>query len=87
MMKAEDTSRIGFATPTIIVASVVVYYISVWFYFSKNRGLSLPPGPKRHRITGNLDHLPKEKLWMQAAEWGKIYGEPSQLKSARRSFT
>ena len=62
-------------TPTLILVSVVVYYVCVWFFVSRNRGLSLPPGPKRAWLTGNLRDLPKGMLWLRAAEWGKTYGE------------
>lgn len=76
IMQAEDTlGKVGLPSTPLILVSIVVYYVCAWFFFSRNRRLSLPPGPKRAWITGNLHDLPKGMLWLRAAEWAKTYGE------------
>ncbi|KAF9527979.1 cytochrome P450 [Crepidotus variabilis] len=66
-----------FITPTIAVAAAALYY--TWLLtgsFNKyfNRLGSLPPGPRRKWITGNLHQMPRERIWTTVQEWSKIYG-------------
>ncbi|KLO07931.1 CyP450 monooxygenase [Schizopora paradoxa] len=42
---------------------------------SKRSRLSLPPGPPRYPIVGNLFQIPTTYLWEKACEWAKTYGD------------
>lgn len=41
---------------------------------SKRQSLSLPPGPPRKPIIGNLLDWPKEKDWEVFSRWHQVYG-------------
>ncbi|KAF8516743.1 cytochrome P450 [Hysterangium stoloniferum] len=39
------------------------------------KGLSLPPGPPRRLIVGNLCDMPKQHAWKTYKQWAKTYGD------------
>jgi len=60
----------------IVVATVfvqsIVRYVS---YTTRYRGLTLPPGPPRRWIIGNLLQMPKSDFLTQTIKWKDEYGE------------
>lgn len=59
----------------IVLFSTTIYFIYKLYYPSillRARGLSLPPGPQRRWITGNLHQI--QNLGDKAMEWSKTYG-------------
>lgn len=48
---------------------------------SRKLGTKELPGPKGIPLVGNLFQLPKERPWLQMAEWTKEYGRQSVLRS------
>jgi cytochrome P450 len=51
----------------------------VWLVLSKTPPASLPPGPKKWPVLGNILDMPTAKEWLTFAEWGRIYGDISSV--------
>jgi len=62
----------------IVLVTIFVQYIFRGLSSSRHRGLSLPPGPHRKWIIGNLLQMPKGDFVVQILKWAKDYGKPSK---------
>jgi hypothetical protein len=69
-------SALSIAVATIIVRSTARYVSHITRY----RGLTLPPGPPRKWIIGNLLQLPKGDFLTQTLKWKDEYGKWNQTK-------
>lgn len=53
----------------------IVFFILLFAFILRfNQRKSLPPGPPKWPIIGNLLHIPKNYAWQVYANWGKQYG-------------
>ncbi|KAI0698594.1 cytochrome P450 [Cytidiella melzeri] len=69
-------SLLALIASAVLVATILLARRRSWT--NRHRGHTLPPGPKRWPIVGNLYDLPKpdgERPWVIYREWGRIYGD------------
>lgn len=57
-----------------IVGGIVMFF-AYTFIQSRNRSLSLPPGPKGLPLLGMLGRMPREDAWVVFASWAQKYGD------------
>jgi hypothetical protein len=76
--EAPYTLRFSLSTmiswPTISLGAVVLSLLVWWRKRSSVVHLSLPPGPKKLPLIGNLLDMPKGKQWIAYQRWAKEYG-------------
>ena len=71
----------------LVIVAVLVKFISRYFSSSARfRGLSLPPGPPRTWIIGNLLQMPKDDFVTQVVKWAREYGEPNRIRANGQSL-
>lgn len=62
-----------------VVIAVVVLILWLWRRRAvaerRSKGLSLPPGPRRKPVIGNLFDIPQFCAWHKFLEWKELYGE------------
>ena len=60
------------------VPCALIFYLLFTIFFPRkvrSKGLSLPPGPFRWPLVGNVFDMPRAKEWITFAAWRKIYGK------------
>ncbi|KAE8381535.1 cytochrome P450 [Aspergillus bertholletiae] len=67
---------------TLLVGFILVSGLS---FFKKRRGLSLPPGPPRLPLIGNLHQYDKQEPWKTYQKWHDAYGPIISLKYGQKT--
>ncbi|KAK7029931.1 cytochrome P450 [Favolaschia claudopus] len=62
--------------PRDIAVGVLAVSLAIWLrlYYSRNKKMHLPPGPKGYPLIGNFFDMPPTQSWITFAEWGQKYG-------------
>ncbi len=63
----------------ILAVGIISYILNCWIKISKNKNLSLPPGPKGYPVIGNVYQTPQRYPWLAYAEWKEKYGSVSSF--------
>jgi len=67
--------NLQFSTTDVLTGIVVLILALIPLYWaSKRELLSLPPGPKRWPLIGNLLDIPQSDVVKTYAEWARKYG-------------
>ncbi|KAI5117356.1 hypothetical protein M0805_002466 [Coniferiporia weirii] len=56
-------------------------YLRSWLSLRKQKGLSLPPGPKGLPLVGNIFDMPGSNEWETARQWGEKYGKLVSIRN------
>ena len=82
--------------PTVAVLTALIVTLSVFILEpNRRRANTLPPGPPRRFLIGNLLDMPRAYPWKTFQEWCNLYGKPyviscsraySQISYRRRGF-
>jgi hypothetical protein len=59
---------------TVSLGAVILSLLVWWRKRSSIAHVSLPPGPKKLPVIGNLFDMPKERQWTAYQRWAKEYG-------------
>ena len=73
----------SFITDNKLVAIAIAGFSILYVYRKTRTSAPLPPGPPQALLVGNAFQLPKERAWIQYAEWAKQYGK-SYLDKGQR---
>ncbi|THU96290.1 cytochrome P450 [Dendrothele bispora CBS 962.96] len=52
-----------------------LYFVSIRQWRQNKKNITLPPGPPRKPIVGNLFDIPQHKSWLKFSEWHKQHGD------------
>ena len=63
----------------ISAIGIISFILNCWIKISKNKNLSLPPGPKGYPLIGNVYQTPQRYPWLVYAEWKEKYGSVSSF--------
>ncbi|PIG82110.1 hypothetical protein AARAC_000037 [Aspergillus arachidicola] len=72
-----------YSSVILLIALILGYGLSV---FIKRNRLSLPPGPPRLPLIGNLHQSAKEEPWKRYQEWHEAYGPIISLKYGQKTL-
>lgn len=63
------------STVLVLAALLGPLATAIWFFFARpGSRSSLPPGPPKLPIIGNIFNMPKDKPWIQYKNWSREYG-------------
>ncbi|KAF7291950.1 Cytochrome P450 [Mycena indigotica] len=65
--------------PRLILTTLLTLIASFIVYSKRKRNRTAPPGPRGLPIIGNKHQIPKDRQWLQWAEWAKRYGDIIQI--------
>ena len=77
----------SFITDNKLVAIAIAGFSILYIYRKTRASTALPPGPPPAPLVGNVFQLPKERAWLQYAEWAEQYGKSCLDKERRRVKT
>jgi len=59
----------------LVIPSAIIFLWSIYMYIIRRKsGLSLPPGPKKSFLIGNLLNMPRANEWEVYDKWSKELG-------------
>jgi len=71
----------------LVIPSAIAFLWSICMYIvRRKRGLSLPPGPKKSFLIGNLLNMPRANEWEVYDKWSKELGASFCISSGVLPF-